>query len=121
MRTIIAGSRWIVDAGVLENALHACPFSSEITEVVHGDAKGVDRLAKQWAIRNGIPHVAFPARWRAQDGTMDPGAGHTRNERMAGHSDALLAVWDGLSGGTADMIRRAEFHRLRIFIFRVAW
>jgi hypothetical protein len=37
---------------------------------------------------------------------------------MARYADALVAVWDGQSGGTSDMIRRAKVHLLPHFIGR---
>lgn len=116
MRTIIAGCRdftsqefiKIIDDAVKESKFH-------INEVLSGCATGIDTLAIQWARMNGIPINKFPALWKA-DGRYDPYAGHKRNEEMAKNADALIAVWDGVSRGTKDMIRRAENHKLEIYI-----
>ncbi len=39
---------------------------------------------------------------------------------MACYADALVAVWDGRSRGTGDMIRRAKAHGLKVHIDRRA-
>ena len=40
-----------------------------------------------------------------------------RNQVMADHADALIAVWDGASKGTADMIDRAKKRGLKVFVY----
>ena len=35
---------------------------------------------------------------------------------MADNADALIAVWDGESRGTADMIKKARDRGLRVYI-----
>jgi len=102
MRTIIAGSRGITDLDAIELALRSCGWWP--TVVVSGCAPGVDRLGEQWAGRYGLPVERFPAAWD----TQGPGAGHTRNARMAEAADALVAVWDGKSPGTRNMIETAQ-------------
>lgn len=113
VRTIIAGSRTIVNPAVLHAALTACPWSTTITEVVSGCADGVDTLGEQWAKRKMIPIKRFPADWR----TYGKAAGPRRNETMARYADALIAVWDGQSRGTHDMIERAQRYGLLMFIY----
>lgn len=97
--------------------MRACPFTLDITEVVCGMAPGVDMLGLAWARRNQIPWREFPAQWRTKDGELDRGAGYRRNEAMAVYADALVAIWDGESGGTRDMIERAKRHGLRVFVY----
>lgn len=119
MKCIIAGSRSIRGGNYVDKAMRLCPFTLDITEVLSGKAQGVDTLGERWAEKHGIPVKDFPAGWRDADGVLDRSAGHRRNEQMAVYAEALVAVWDGQSPGTADMIRRARKHRLEIFIFRV--
>ena len=38
---------------------------------------------------------------------------------MAAYAEALIAVWDGVSGGTKDMIERAKAHGLKVYIHNV--
>lgn len=100
MKTIIAGSRDITDMAILEKAIASFGGGKKITEVFSGGARGVDQLAIVWAKANGVPYSVFPADWKA-DGKA---AGHKRNAVMAKQADALVAVWDGHSPGTKDMI-----------------
>lgn len=98
MKVIVAGSRTITEMEHLEEAIQASGLA--ITEVVCGEAAGVDRMGRHWAERNNIPVQSFPAAWE-RDRRM---AGFERNVRMAEYADALIAVWDGWSTGTAHMI-----------------
>jgi hypothetical protein len=38
---------------------------------------------------------------------------------MAQDAGALIAIWDGVSRGTADMLTRATRHGLRVYIHRI--
>lgn len=117
MKTIIAGSRLITSFAIVAEAIEASGF--HITEVVSGGAPGVDALAEKWAEQNGIPVKQFPADWDRYGRK----AGPIRNQAMAEYGEALIAVWDGKSRGTRDMIRRARKHGLRVFVYLVgdAW
>jgi hypothetical protein len=126
MRTIIAGSRDITDYDIIKQAVLGSGF--EITEVVSGCARGVDQMGERWANEHGVPIAKFPANWNDID---IPGAvaktnkygkkynavaGHWRNAKMAKHADALIAIWDGKSRGTKNMIDLARKRGLQIFI-----
>lgn len=102
MKVIIAGSRSIRDMAVLEAAIKAAGY--EITEVVSGGAGGVDSLGEEWALTHRIPCRGFSV--EGFEWERGPDAGHKRNQRMAIYGDALIAVWDGKSTGTQDMVRR---------------
>lgn len=112
MKTIIAGSRGLKWADV-EAATAACPWTAEISEVVSGCAPGVDRLGELWAKRRSIPMRYFPAQW----GMYGKSAGPRRNSMMAEYADALVAVWDGESKGTQNMIGQARDRGLRVFVW----
>ena len=112
MKTIIAGGRNITDTGIIESALGELPW--QISEVVSGGAKGVDQMGEEWAERNGVPVKQFKADWK----TYGRAAGPKRNEQMAEYGEALLAIWDGQSKGTANMIRNAEKCGLVVHVFQ---
>ncbi len=111
MKTIIAGSRTITDLAIIDKAVQASGFV--ITELVEGGAKGVDALAKVWAEENGLPITEFKADWKI----YGRGAGPVRNQKMAEYADALIAVWDGESRGTKNMISLAKKLNLKCFIY----
>jgi len=113
MRTIIAGSRTIRDYALLERAIVESGF--HITEVVSGkESKGVDRLGEIWAERHSIPVKWFPADW-----SLGRKAGPIRNRQMAEYADALLALWDGKSKGTKNMIDTAMKMNITVCVYRV--
>lgn len=98
MRTIIAGSR---DFTCYEEVLGIVADSGfKITQVVSGDARGVDKIGVQIAQDYSIPFVRFPADWDR----YGKKAGAIRNREMAENADALVAIWNGFSPGTKNMI-----------------
>lgn len=113
MKVIIAGSRDIVDMIHVERAVYGATWA--IAEVVCGEARGVDRLGKVWARRQGIPVASFPADWDAYGNK----AGTIRNNEMARYADALIAVWDGVSPGTRNMIDVARLLKLFVHVHLV--
>jgi hypothetical protein len=112
MRTIIAGSRSITDYRAVCDAVTESCF--DITTVVSGTARGVDKLGERWARAHGVPVDRYPAQWD-RDGKA---AGYKRNTVMAILADALIALWDGKSRGTKHMIDEATRRGLRVFVYR---
>jgi hypothetical protein len=108
MRTIIAGCRDIENEILVFGAIVQSGIC--ITEVVSGGAKGVDRLGEEWADRNNIPVKLFPAQWKEHG----KAAGPIRNDAMAIYANALIAIWDGQSRGTKNMIDNAIKYKLKI-------
>ena len=101
VRVIIAGSRSY--PGGYEGVHRAVVASGfEIATVISGVARGVDTAAILWAEGRGIPVESYPADWEK----YGKKAGPIRNQQMADVADALIALWDGKSRGTRDMIER---------------
>ena len=113
MRVIIAGSRTIDDPSVLKEVFVYCGW--DITTVVSGTARGADRLGEDWAEANDIPVLKFPADWNRHGRK----AGFIRNTEMAKNADALIALWDGKSRGTAHLINIARQNNLAVHIHNV--
>lgn len=113
MKTIIAGSRAITDYETICQAV--AHFNEDITEVVSGCARGVDTLGEQWAQMRQVPVKRFPADWNKHGKS----AGYIRNRQMAEYAEALIAVWDGKSRGTKNMIEEAKKRGLLVFIHAV--
>jgi hypothetical protein len=118
MKVIIAGGREVTDYSLVVEAMEMADLMLGIIpgEVVSGKARGADSLGEMWAIANGIQVKPFPAHWRDADGTYYPRAGMMRNSDMAGYADALVALWDGYSSGTADMIKKARKRGLLVWV-----
>jgi len=117
MKVIVAGSRTITDMAVVDRAIREgmAFFKAQPTEIVSGGAAGVDTLGEAWARQHGFSVKRFPAQW-AKYGKA---AGPKRNEEMAAYADALIAVWNGMSRGTSNMICNARARGLPVFIAHV--
>jgi hypothetical protein len=118
MRTIIAGSRSILD----EQAIFTCMFQAwsdglDTTEIVTGGAIGVDTIAEKIAKERGLPVRTFRPDYNA---AIKPRlAPLIRNTEMADYADALIAIWDGKSNGTLHMINEAHKKGLEIFVYTI--
>lgn len=110
MKTIVAGSRELTSLGPVRVAFKRCSWT--ITEVVSGDARGVDRMGEIVASALGIPVTKFPADWNK----YKRAAGHIRNAAMAKYADALIAIWDGESPGTKNMIDTMRKLGKRVYV-----
>lgn len=102
----IAGSRTITDYNTLLAGIDAAVAAKVITpahsyELVSGGAKGVDSLARRYAIERGLKLTELKPQYQHNN---DRGAPLRRNHDIAAASDVLLAIWDGQSTGTAHMI-----------------
>lgn len=129
MRVIIAGSRHFTSYEIVEKAIKDSGF--KITTILCGDCRGVDRIGKHWGYDNKIPVQDYPAKWGDLNApnalikknkygkAYNARAGFDRNLQMAQNADALIAVWDGVSTGTKNMIDLAEKHNLNISIHLV--
>lgn len=113
MHVIIAGSRGITDLLTIYKAVEDSGF--KITTVISGTARGVDKLGEHWARDNNKPVQQYPANWEV----FGKSAGYRRNEVMASHADALIAVWDGVSKGTAHMINIMKAQHKPVHIYYV--
>jgi len=112
--TIIAGSRSVTPVQFVAG-LGACPWRHHITEVVSGTALGADRLGEEWAEEQGIAVRRMPADWDR----YGKKAGFLRNREMAQVAEALIALWDGTSPGTRDMVKEGRERGLEVFLYYV--
>lgn len=116
MKTIIAGSRDITDYLEVKKAVLKSDFI--ITEVVSGGARGVDKLGERFAELYDLPVKVFPctpADWKK----FGNKAGILRNIQMGDYADALIAIWDGKSPGTKQMIDYATKKGLKVYVWKV--
>lgn len=113
MKVIIAGSRTCVSMDHLKAAIQKSGWTPKT--IISGTAKGADQLGEQWASENSIPVKQFKPDW-AQYGRA---AGPKRNREMAENADALIALWDGKSKGTKNMIETAEKLGLKVYVHMI--
>lgn len=130
MKCIIAGSRSVSDYKTVQKALDMSGFIPDITEVVCGDAKGVDKLGEFWAKKNDIPVHHIPADWKNLDtpgaivvdgmyGKYNKIAGYQRNSAMAKYADCLIAVIENNSKGTTHMIDIMQKLNKPVYVYEV--
>lgn len=113
-RILFCGSRDWDDAdlirSVMENMLQGGRFI-----VVHGGARGADRMAGSIARSLGLEVEEYPARWSS----FGRSAGYIRNVQMADtHPDLVVAFHIADSTGTAmmlDIARQRGIETLRYF------
>ena len=97
MRVIVCGGRDYDDTDFLNRTLNH--FVPELSTVIQGDARGADRLAKDWADTNGIQCESFPADWR----THGRAAGPIRNKEMLKSGADRVVAFPG-GRGTQNMV-----------------
>lgn len=108
MRVLVCGGRNYADRDKMDRVLRLVDRAKgPIRALIHGAAKGADRLAAKWAEDTGLAEfgevLAFPADWNKHG----VAAGPRRNQEMldVGKPDLVIAFPGGR--GTADMVRRA--------------
>lgn len=121
MKTLlVAGSRsfqtWPLQRmfDLLDQASYTLDMAFD--QVMEGEAPGVDRMARLWAVGKGYPVRKMPAKWRRPDGSVNMAAGFERNREMVSllvpGRDAAIVIWNGHSGGTRDTIERLDSRRV---------
>lgn len=121
VKVVIAGSRWISFADgvrLVRKALEDCWFTDQITEVIHGNARGIDSAADH-VCRPRWPVTPVPVE-RSEWDRLGKAAGPIRNRKMADMADALIVIWDGESRGSQSMIEAAKAKGLLVFEVRVS-
>lgn len=108
IKLIVAGDRHFLDYKFVEK--HLCDLlvgpnaTREVVEIIQGGATGVDALAKRFAMDYFFRWRTFPADWNQ----FGKAAGPMRNRKMAEYGDCLLALWDGKTRGTGNMIEEMK-------------
>lgn len=111
MKVLICGSRDINDPAVILKAVEQSGINP--THIISGGARGVDRLAGEYAALNGIEFTEYLADWNK----YGKRAGFIRNYVMVGAADAVIAVWDGRSTGTKHAIDSARSRGKQVFVY----
>lgn len=83
-----------------------------VTEIVSGGARGIDRCAREYALENGIRLTEFLPEYNR----YGKGAPLRRNLDIIEYADAVLAFWDGESHGTGFVIKRCKMSFKKLFI-----
>lgn len=103
MKVLVWGSRHFNDVELLRKTLDSLPG---VGEIIEGEARGADSLAREWGLARNVVVKAFPANWTL----YGKRAGPIRNSQMLkeGQPDLVVAFLGPGSHGTADMIAKAK-------------
>jgi len=114
VKVLVCGGREFNDADFIFSELDRLHTQFHIVTVIEGDARGVDRIAGDWARARGLDLVEYPADWK-NEGRH---AALIRNVRMLqeGKPDMVVAFPGG--GGTNHTCWHAE--KLGIQVVKVA-
>jgi hypothetical protein len=113
-RVIVCGSREWTDRALIHDTLAALTEHGRVV-IVHGAARGADRIADEEARALGFDVEPHPADWRR----YGKRAGPIRNALMLSLGcSRVIAFWDGYSRGTEHMIRIARESEARVTVIR---
>jgi predicted Rossmann-fold nucleotide-binding protein len=123
MRVLVCGGRDYNDVFRVCRKLDELHARTPFEVVIHGGARGADRLADIWAkcqgpetggrLGEGIPREVYPADWDKHK----KAAGALRNQQMLDEGKPDLVVVFPGGRGTEDMVRRA--YRARIPVMEI--
>ena len=114
MRVLVCGDRNWTARARLENILQDMKDRGVLTSVIEGEARGADSMARDWALRAGVPVFRYPASWN----DYGRAAGPIRNSQMLieGKPEFVVAFHNDLenSKGTRDMVRKAQAKKVPV-------
>lgn len=108
MNILVCGGRNFTDYEKLLKVLNV--YSSQVSLIVHGAARGADTLAAVWAANNKTPVKAYPANW----GLHGKSAGYIRNHDMITKEKIDLVVAFPGGRGTANMVKQARERNITV-------
>lgn len=114
MRVIVAGSRNLkLSQQTINELIKTSPFAWGTSRVASGGAVGIDQMGENWARQNGLEVDFYYPEYDRYPPKVAP---IMRNKVMADNADALIAIWDGKSRGTKNMIDEAKARNLKIHV-----
>lgn len=108
MKIAVIGSRNLT-VDNLENYL-----PENVTEIVSGGAKGIDKCARSYAAENNIKLTEFLPEYEKY-GRRAP---LVRNLQIIDYADRVIAFWDGESHGTKFVIENCKRLNKSVTVYR---
>jgi YspA, cpYpsA-related SLOG family len=103
MRVLVCGGRDFDDAGLMISVLDRLHTEKPFTVVIHGNARGADRIVDAWAWRRGVPREPY--------GPPGGGMGRTRQKSWPTTQSADARRRQARSGCGVSGRRRNKRHR----------
>lgn len=110
-RLLVCGGRDFNDIPFLTKTLDRIHKKVGPMVVIHGDARGADRMAGCWARSNGLHEVKVPALWDHYSN----GAGPKRNTAMLVLQPQGVVAFPGGSG-TANMVDQSVAAGIPVYV-----
>lgn len=107
MIVLVTGGRTYNDRAAVDFILSRIHMKKPITLLVEGGADGADTHARNWAIRNGIPHRTYPISKEDWE-RYGKRAGRRRNHQMLTQAKPQLVVAFPGGPGTQHMTQIAH-------------
>jgi hypothetical protein len=109
VKVLVCGSREFTDRERIREVLATLPAT---VEIIHGGARGADRIAASVASELGLKVLPpFLADWER----FGKRAGYLRNyEMLDERPEVVIAFWDGESRGTQHTIAEAVSRRIPV-------
>lgn len=110
MKVAIIGSRELK----VENLQDFLP--KDVCEIVSGGARGVDLCAKSYALQNKIKYTEYLPEYEK----YGKSAPLKRNIDIINQADFVIAFWDGVSRGTAFVIKKCKEMQkpIKIYLYK---
>ena len=94
VKVLVCGGRDFSNRVLLWDRLDGLHREHPFSCLIHGDYRGADRLADEWALTHGVQPVRCPANWQK----YGVSAGPIRNEHMLELKPDIVVAFPGGSG-----------------------
>lgn len=114
MKVLVFGSRNYDHGPYISKRLSQVHSNIGITELIEGEARGADKLAAAWAVRNNVLLTRCPADW---DGN-GKSAGMIRNHHMVCDlkPDLAIGFLNGASPGSMNTVQLCLTQGIPLYI-----
>lgn len=109
-RVIVCGGRTYSNRAMVFDVLDVAHAANPFEALIHGNAKGADQLADEWAAERHIKTLTFTPLWEEHG----KAAGPIRNQKMLDEGKPHLVIAFPGGTGTEDMVRRANEARVPV-------
>lgn len=100
------------DVSILDSLLPK--ITEEEITIISGGARGIDKVAEQYAKDKNLKTLILEPDWD----NLGKVAGFVRNDDIIKLSDVILAIWDGTSNGTFDVIEKCLKKHKPIYLLK---
>lgn len=118
IRILVTGSRDLTDTDLVHDALSEAfeRFDTDDFVVIHGGARGADRMAGEWVAlmrRYGVHEEVYNADWKKYGRSAGP---RRNSEMIATKPDLVLAFYRAGAAniGTSDCVAKAGVARVTV-------